>query len=80
MAIELPRRLKNRAGGGATLAAAAAEAEAEAAEEPLGWRVPGPGSVGRGAEKVLEDGHGEEHGDEDGGGHEPERHRAHAVV
>lgn len=77
MALELPRRLEIRAGGGAALAAAAEE-EAEAAEDPPGRRV--PGRVGRGAEEVLQDGHGEEHGHEDGGGHEPERHRAHAAV
>lgn len=81
VALELPRRLEIRAGGGAALAAAAEE-EAEATEDPPGRRVPvpGPGRVGRGAEEVLEDGHGEEHGHEDGGGHEPERHRAHAAV
>jgi hypothetical protein len=28
--------------------------------------------VDQGVEEVLEDGHGEEHGHEDGGGHEPE--------
>lgn len=31
-------------------------------------------------EEPLEDGHEEEHGDEDGRGHEPERHRVHRVV
>ena len=73
VAFELPRRLEIRAGGGAAPAAAAEEA----AEDPPGRRG---GRVGRGPEEVLEDGHGEEHGDEDGGGHEPERHRAHAAV
>jgi hypothetical protein len=46
-------------------------------------RSPGrrmPERVGRGTKEVLEDGHGEEHGHEDGGGHEPERHSAHAAV
>lgn len=76
--MELPRRLEIRAGAGAALAAAAEEE----AEDPPGRRVPVPvpGRVCRGPEEVLEDGHGEEHGHEDGGGHEPERHRAHAAV
>jgi hypothetical protein len=77
VALELPRRLEIRAGGVATLTAAAEE-EAESAADPPGRRV--PERVGRGAKEVLEDGHGEEHGHEDGGGHEPERHRAHAAV
>lgn len=33
-----------------------------------------------GSEKLLEDGHDEEHGDEDGGGDEPKRHRINGVV
>jgi hypothetical protein len=44
---------------------------------PRGGAFP---ACGQGAEEVLEDGHGEEHGHEDGGGHEPERHHAHVAV
>jgi hypothetical protein len=74
-AVQLSRRFKIRAGRGAGLASAADE-KAEAAEDASGrpWRA------GRGAEEVLDDRHGEKHRDEDGRGHEPERHRAHAAV
>jgi hypothetical protein len=47
-----------------------ATAEEEVEADPLGRRV--LERVDQGVEEVLEDGHGEEHGHEDGGGHEPE--------
>lgn len=46
------------------------EEEVEAVADPLGRRV--LERVDQGVEEVLEDGHGKEHGQEDGGGHEPE--------
>lgn len=63
---------------GLAAAAAATEEDAEAGKDPSSRRrgrlphAAHPGDAGRGAEEVLEDGHGKEHGDEDGGGHEPE--------
>ena len=53
-----------------TTLTATAEEEVEAVADPLGRRV--LKRVFQGVEEVLEDGHGEEHGHEDGGGHEPE--------
>ncbi|PWZ13441.1 NAD(P)H-quinone oxidoreductase subunit N, chloroplastic [Zea mays] len=53
-----------------TTLTATAEEEVEAVADPLGRRV--LERVDQGVEEVLEDGHGEEHGHEDGGGHEPE--------
>ena len=69
MGFKLCRRLEIYTWAGATLTAMAEE-EGEAVADPLGRRV--LERVDQGVEEVLEDGHGEEHGHEDGGGHEPE--------
>lgn len=45
----------------------------------VGVAAAGVGGRG-GSEELLEDGHDEEHGDEDGGGDEPKRHRIDGVV
>ena len=65
-AVEFPGRLEIQAGE-ADLAAAAAEEEAKAEEDPSSGRPHAhvhPAGARRAAEEVLEDGHGEEHGDE----------------
>jgi hypothetical protein len=67
--FKLRRRLEIYTLAGATLTATTEE-EVEAVADPLGRRV--LKRVFQGVEEVLEDGHGEEHGHEDGGGHEPE--------
>lgn len=74
--VELPGGLEIRAGGSASAAAAAEEAE----EDPSSGRRGLRRAHGRGAEEVLEDGHGEEHGDEHGRGDEAEGDRADAAV
>jgi hypothetical protein len=55
-------------------------------EAHLGLKVPVVAATGRrerlrgGSEESLKDGHDQEHGDENGGGNEPERHSINRVV